>query len=352
MKQNFAQHQIIDSLHQKTIVSVLALPRGWQANSRVDWNFQNTSLPVRIYAAVFNPNGAESLEFLPTEAFYWLEPNYGFDTVGQSKHGLIYMPPMDAANAMVRNVIHKYRGNRQNLHIISVNQYPNLPQILNDPELMKPPSESVVVRIEYDEDGRRFEEEFYGIKQQNKAQGGAIMQINWGFARLFCCRTQKGNLDAQRNVFMQIAGSVRNNPQWQQLYQQIVGQLNNQFQQHIQGVYAKLQSEAQFQQQLTAYNQQVRDQQNADVSWKIEMDKRRREEPNQSALTPQERWRNELGGATAYHDPDSSEGNHYHHYGHEQNVWMNERREVFSTDNPLDDPNVGSTHTWQRLKEA
>jgi hypothetical protein len=116
---------------------------------------------------VFNPNGAESLEFLPTEAFYWLEPNYGFDMVGQSKRGMVYMPPMDAANAMVRNVIHKYRGNRQNLQIISVNQIPNLPQILNDPELIQSPSESVLVRIEYDENRCRFEEEFYGVKQQS-----------------------------------------------------------------------------------------------------------------------------------------------------------------------------------------
>ena len=217
---------------------------------------------------------------------------------------------------------------------------------------MQSAGESLVVRIEYDENGHRFEEEFYGVKQQNQAQGGTSVQTNWGFARLFCCRTEKGNLDQQRNVFLQIASSVKNNPQWQQLYQQIVQQLNNQFQQHIQGVYAKLQGEAQYQQQLITYNQQARDRQNADISWKIEMDKRQREEHSQPSLTPQERWRNALGGATAYHDPDSSEGNYYHHYGYEQDVWMNERREIFSTDNPMDNPNVGSTHTWKRLKKA
>ncbi|HEX8288616.1 MAG TPA: hypothetical protein VF556_11495 [Pyrinomonadaceae bacterium] len=352
MKYNFVQHRIVDRQHRGIIAAVISHPQEWRAESRIDWNFQDTSLPVKIYAAAFNPNGAESLEFLPVEAFYWLEPNYGFDAVGQYKGGMTCMPPMDAANAMVRNVIHKYRGNRQNLQIIGVNQIPNLPQILNVAELMQTPSESVVVRIEYDENGRRFEEEFYGVKTQNQASSGSIVQINWGFARLFCCRAEKGNLDGQRNIFFQIAGSVRNNPQWQELYQRILQQLSNQFQQHVQGVYAKLQSEAQFKQQLSAYNQQVRDNQNADISRKIEMDRRRREEPSQPGLTPQERWRNELGGATAYFDPDSSEGNYYYHYGHEQNVWMNERREVFGTDNPCDDPNVGSTYTWKRLKEA
>jgi len=347
----FAQHMIIDQRHQRIIVAAFEHPSGWQARSQVVWNFQHTSLPVAVYAATFNPNGTESLEFLPVEMYYWLEPNYGFDAVGQNKFGLTCMPPMPATDAMTRNVIPKYRGDRRNLRVLGVQQIPNLPQILNAPELHQALTESVAVRIEYEENGRVFEEEFCGVKTLNQAPGGGCVQINWGFARLLCFRAEKGQLDRGWNLFLSIAGSVQPNPQWQQLFYQIAQQLNGQFEGRIRGGYEKLQAEAQFGQQLGAYYQDQRDRQNSDIAWKIEMDKRH-QQPSPSTYTAQEAWRDALGGVTAFDDPDSSHGNVVHHSNQERYVWRNEHGIEFSTDNPTDDPNVGSTHKWQRLNEA
>jgi hypothetical protein len=72
------------------------------------------------------------------------------------------MPPMSAADAMTRYVVPKYRGNYQNLRIVGVQPMQNLPQILRDFALAQSPTESVGIQIEYEANGRMFEEEFYG----------------------------------------------------------------------------------------------------------------------------------------------------------------------------------------------
>lgn len=341
-------YQIIDHQHQNLAVAAFQHPNGWQAHSQVVWNYSNTSQPVSIYAGTFNPQSGESFEFFPIEACYWLEPNYGTETTGQQKYGLVCMPPMTAPDALVKLAIPKYRGNRQNLRLLSVQPVPNLAQTVNADEVLNIPHEGVMAHIEYVENGRIFEEEFFGCGYWLPPNGS---QRNWGLARLFCFRAERGQLDAMRQTFWQIACSMRNNGQWQQLFQQITQQLNAQHGQVIQAGYEKLQSEARFQQQLNSYNEEVHDRRNRDVAWKIDMDKRQ-QQPLDATLTAQERWQNELGDGTAYHDPNSSYGNHYIHYGHHRDVWMNEHGEVIGSDDPSLDPNVGSTQTWKRLNEA
>ena len=348
----FAQHMIIDQQHQRIIVAAFEHPHDWQARSQVIWNFQHTSLPVAVYAATFNPNGTESLEFLPVEAYYWLEPNYGFDVVGQNKFGLTCMPPMPATDAMTRNVIPKYRGDRRNLRVVGVQQIPNLPQIINASDLQQAPTESVAVRIEYEENGRVFEEEFYGVKTLNQAPGAGSVQINWGFARVFCFRAEKGQLDRGRNLFLRIVRSARPNPQWRQLFDQIAQQLNGQFGQRIQDGYAKLQAEAQFSQQLSAYYQEQRDRQQRDIAWKIDQQKRQQEQSPHGTYTPQDAWGDALMGRTAIHDPNNQYGNYHYETGHPEYVWTDNQGSFQSTDDPNYDPNINSDRNWVLAKKV
>lgn len=346
-----SRHQIIDPQHQGLWVASFEHPQSWQSNSQVIWNFQNTSAPVWIHAATFNPHGSEAFEFLSAEPFYWLEPNYGGAVMGQNQYGMTCMPPMPASDAMTRWVIPKYRSNCQNLRVTGVQPMPNLLQIIGDFALAQMPSESVGVRIQYEDRGHAFEEEFYGVKTQNQAGSGMSMQINWGFARLFCFRAARGHLEASRETFWRIAGSSQPNPQWQGLYQQIVQQLNSQHGAMIAGWQAKLQGEAQFQGQLTDYYQGQRDHQNADITGKIAADQRH-QQASPSHLTAQEEWRNELGAETAYIDPNSATGNVIYRSSSDQVAFMNEQGEVISSPDINFDPNIGSTQNWKRLDQA
>src|SRR4051812_37156043 len=192
-KMQFTLHQVIDRQHKGMVSSVFEYPAAWQARSEVTWNFQNMSFPVTAYAQVYNPSGTEAFEFLPAEYFFWINEGYGFYQQGQEVMGQVFMPPMPAGEVMTQWVIPKYRRNRPGLKIVAVRPLPQLARGI-ELDLGGTPSEGVCVKLEYAENGRLFEEELYGIKltQEVPYYGpqGMMIQINWGFARLFSFRAE------------------------------------------------------------------------------------------------------------------------------------------------------------------
>ncbi|MEJ7582653.1 MAG: hypothetical protein WKF43_00945 [Acidimicrobiales bacterium] len=347
---SMARHQMTDAQHQGMVVATFEHPHDWRAQSEVRWNLENLAAPVWAYATTFAPDGAEAVEFLAPEGFYWLL-NSAFNAMGQSKYGMVCMPPMPAGEAMTRLVIPKYRGTIGNARLGGATPIPNLAEVLGDTALANLPTESVGVQMEYEREGRSFQEEWYGVKTQQQAGGGAGVQVNWGFARLFCFRAERGRLDAARPTLWHIARSVQPNPQWQALYNDTVQALNAQHGAAIEGGRVKLQGEAEFQGQLNTYYQEQRDRQNADVSAKTASD-RARHETAEPVLSAQERWRNELGGEEAFLDPDSHEGNVLYQRSGDVIEWINELGERKGSEDPTYDPNIGSTHTWRRLRQA
>ena len=347
---SMARHQMIDTEHQNMVMATFEHPLDWRAQSQVVWNVADQAAPVWAYATTFAPDGSEAVEFLSPEGFYWL-PGSAFNVMGQSKYGMVCMPPMSAGEAMTRLVLPKYRDTSGSARIGDVIPIPDLPEVLGDRALAALPTESVGVAVEYEQEGRAVDEEWYGVKTQQQAGGGADVQVNWGFARLFCFRAERGRLHAARPRLWPIARSVQPNPQWVHLYNDTVQALNAQHGALIEGGRAKLQGEAQFQRQLTTYYQDQRDRQNADISTKLASDWARHA-TSQPTLSAQERWRNELGGEEAFHDPDSHEGNVLYTRSSDVIEWVNELGQKVSSEDPTDDPNVGSTHTWRRLHQA
>jgi hypothetical protein len=347
------QYTITDPVHQEMIVAAFEHPPTWRRQSHVVWNFQNTSQPVVIYGATWNPNGVEAFEFLPVEGCYWLEPNYGFQAVGQQRFGLTLLPPMPAAEMMTQWLIPKYRNNRLNLRLVGVQPIPNLAQMLNAVELQNMQTEGVAARVEYLENGYRFEEEFYACRYQFPPAYGAVTQHNWGLVRVFCFRTAHGQLDNQRQRFWNIATSLFHNPQWQELFHQITQQLHGQFVGQIQAGYDKLRSEAHFQQQLTAYYQGQRDQQNATIAQGIERQKDANAARSSGGYTAQDAWGDgALLNRTAYEDPNSQHGNYHYDYGHHDWVWTDGQGNFVPTNDPNYDPNLGSDRSWTLAKKA
>jgi hypothetical protein len=347
------QHQIADPEHQQMIVAAFEHPAGWQAQSQVLWNYQNSSQPALVYAAVFNPHGSEAFEFLPVEACYWLEPYDGFQPAGQQRFGLTLLPPMPAVEMMTRWLVPKYRHNRQQLQVVDVQPMPQLAQMIKASELQSLPTEGVGARIRYLENGQAFEEEFYACRYQFPPTYGSIVQHNWGLMRVFAFRTFQGQLDAMRQTFWEIASSLFYNPQWQELFNQVAQQLHGQFVGQIQAGYDKLRAEANFHQQLTAYYQATRDRQNASVAHSIAQQQAQNALRTGSSYSAQEA----LGDAallnrTAYHDPNRQQGNYHYDYGNHDWVWTDGQGNFFYTNNPNEDPNLGSNRTWSLAKKA
>lgn len=335
------EHRIVDGQHQGLIVSTFAHPGVWRAQSQVVWNMQHTSLPVMVSAVTFNPNGVESFEFLPPQVFFWLENDFGTVPIGQNSHGLVRMPPRPAPDALANLVIPYFRGGRQNFRVTNVQPVPNLWAVFNDP----PPGqgEGLMAHVEYEERGRAVEEEFYGVYSWNQG-----MQLNWGFGRLICFRAERGQLDVMRETFWRIASSLQPNPQWKQLCDQVMQQLAAGFNVHIENIHHKLRMENEIGRQNIAYNEHLNNQRNASVNASVERQRQLNEERSQPhhSYTRQEAFGDALVHQTAFHDPNSAEGNYHYEQGNPGYTYTDGRGNWYSTDDPYDDPNGRLDGHW------
>lgn len=334
-EEQFVRHHIVDELHQGMIVSSFEHPNDWLAHSQVVWNFEDTGYPVTVYASTFNPNGTEAVEFLPVEACFWVQPNYMY-TLGQRYRGSTCLPPMGALEALTQFEIPKHRGNRQNLRLVHAQPVPNLAQMLGADELRNVRHEGVMARIEYGENGRLLEEEFYACVMWHPPNG---QQTNWGLIRPFCFRAARGQFDTARQQLWRIATSVRNNPQWGQIFDRIVQDLNTQVMAFLNGVKAKLAAEIDYGRKLADYRswQANLSQQQFDSRWVS--DQRRNDQVGDLLL-----------GRQRFDDPGSAHGNPHFNHGHQQYAWTNGRSEWLHTDkagyNPNSDPDTLSRGPW------
>jgi hypothetical protein len=339
----FTLHQVIDRQHKGMVSSVFEYPAVWQAHSEVTWNFQNMSFPVTAYAQVYNPSGTEAFEFLPAEYFFWINEGYGFYQQGQDVMGQVFMPPMPAGDVMTQWVIPKYRRNRPGLKIVAVRPLPQLARGIAL-DLGGAPSEGVCVKSEYAENGRLFGEELYGIKltQEVPYYGpqGMMIQINWGFARLFSFRAEKGALESQRGTFWHIASSVKLNPRWEQLYAQILQQLKVLFDQYIQAGYSQIQAAAQMSSAISANNDAMLNaiEQQRQAAWQSSPAK-----SDSSDRSPNDNFDDYIRGVETVNDPYYGESQQDANFKYH---WTDGVGGYKNSNDPFFNPNNDSNQNW------
>lgn len=336
-------------------------PPGWQAEGRVVWNYQQLHVPLMTFARVVNPNAPEMFEFLPSELFIWSEPNNGYYQPGQNQEGVVHMPPMSGIDALARLIVPKYRGNCQGLRIVEANPVPNLVQMINATEIKQVHLyQGALVKIEYAEQGRAIEEEFYACHFQNPPlQGAGIVIHTWGLARLFRFRAERGRLDAHKKAFLQIAASVRFNPQWQQLCAQIMEQLAGQARQNtqagwdaIQTGWQRLDAAGQQSRQFIADSQAYidRQEQRLQTDWHLQP----LSTPSHSAGSASPGQSEEYTSHEAFIDTIREEESIYNPNaphnekvsGHHDHIWTDQLGNVQATNDPNYDPNSNSNQNW------
>jgi len=355
-RNQFIVHQVIDRMHNGIVVSTFEIPLGWQAQSNVNWNYQHLSFPVTASAFCFNPNGTEAVEMFPVDAFYWLEPDYGFQQPGQNSLGQTCLRPVSAEQTMLTWVLPKYRANRPNLKIIGTIPMPDLPDKINL-NLQGVRMEGVAVKIEYAENNQVVEEVIYGVRIEQQAPpsygaGGIIIQTNWGFAKLFSFRAAQGRFEENRDNFWHIMRSAKTNPQWEQMYNQILQQMQAQFNQYLQAGYDQINAATQMSRQISAQNdawlaQQAQKREADHLAWE---QKRQQENDAWGRYTNNDAFGDYMMGRETYQDPNAPLGevqvDGYHDY-----VWTNKREEYIPTNDPNYDPNIGSNQEWILLKK-
>lgn len=336
-----ALHRIVDQQHQGIVVATFEHPRDWPARSQVVWNFNDSANPVQVYASTFNQRGTEALEFLPTEACFWLPPPNFMFTQGHKHRGSTFLPPLSAPDALTRFAIPKYRGDRQNLRLVYVQPVPDLAQMLGLDSLRNVRHEGVMARVEYNERGRPFEEEFYACVIWHPPNG---QQTNWGLIDPRCFRAARGQLDAARQKLWNIVTSVRNNPQWGQVFNQVVQQLHGQFLESHQADEARRAGEKRWGEELREYRE-----------WQSNLHQQQTNERWASQERINEKRGDVLAGRERYHDPGSAYGNPHFDYDYSQAVWTNGSEWIHSQSagfDPNTDPRTSSRGPWHLARRT
>jgi hypothetical protein len=335
---------MIDRAHGNVVVCVFDYPAGWQADSAVLWNMQNYSVPMLCYGRCFDPQTGDCFEFFPSEFFCWIEPNYGFYQQGQNVFGQFCLPPMKVADTLVRWVVPRFRGDRPGLRIVGATPEPIAARYGID--LRGMPSEDARVTLEYLENGRLVQEEIYGLqgRQDVPFYGpmGGMVQINWGFPRLFSFRAEKGRLDSQRERFWQIARSLRANPAWEQMHGQILQQLKAVFDQYIQMGYNQIQAAAQLSQAISANNDAM--------LRNFEHQRQAAAQTHRSGPSghhsPMDRFDEYIRGVETVEDPywgESQQDSNYRYH------WTDGFGNYQHSNDPFFNPSIGSNINWSLM---
>lgn len=363
--ENFAQHDVIDQQHQGVAYS-FQHPAGWQAESRLFWNFQHLHFPLVTFARAVSPNPPEMFEFLPSEQFTWTEPNQGFQQPGQNQSGIITMPPMSGIDALARLIIPKYRGDRQGIRVVGVNPVPNLVQTINATEITRPDLyDGATAKVEYVEQGREIEEEFYCCHYQVPPIFGTGVAIySWGLARLFCFRAERGQLEAARPAFWKIASSIRLNPQWQQLRDRVLQQLTGVARQNTQAGWDainagwdRLDAAAQQSRQFMANNQAYVDgqQRRLETDWHLQPLNTQSQRPENTSHSQTDEYTSHEAFVDSVREEESIYNPNAPHNekvsGYHDHIWTDQQGNVRATNDPNYDPNAGSDQNWTQARK-
>ncbi len=303
------------------------------------------SAPMSSVALTWDPNGAAAVSFLPQANLFWMEPNYGFNAVGQNVMGQIAMPPQSAVETMMRWVVQPLRGQNPGLRMLRSGPA----QVASRIGLALTAAaqfEEICVVVEYQENGVMMEEEFYGVRFQNQVPDygpmGVIMQINWGILRPFSFRALKGQMEAQRPLFWRIAGSVKANPAWEKLLADIQQQIAFQFNQFIQAGYSQIQAAGQLSRTISANNDAMlagfaHQRQAAHASYVA----------HHGSRSSADNFSDMIRGVETMDDPywgtSQQDANYRYH-------WTDGFGNYQHSDDPFFNPSIGSTTNWSLME--
>ena len=254
--EHFTVRRIIDPQQGGMVVSGFSAPEKWKDQSKVAWNYQNTSNPVQLGASAENPANEEAFYIYPVLECFSLRPDSNYYRPGQNFGGLIFfhqpMPPAQALFGFVKQI----RGSSSKLQIVGVKDLPGLAKALNYP--MWGNDHGVGLKITYELNGKPVEEEFYAVGYSvdipYDGPQGRTWQVNWGLRALHSFRGPQGTLDRRREVFSAIAKSFRPNPAWQQRLAAVNAYLAEQFNRQLKAGYDQIAAAGRLSRQISANN--------------------------------------------------------------------------------------------------
>ena len=321
-----------------TAFSVL-IPIDWKFQGRINWVFDNPTMPATATIKVWNPTSSEEFNIFPNQAFFWTDNPLIQQTnpPGSTYFGALVQSPLGPIEALEQIILPTYRADVDNMQIINEQTLPELDQLFNtgtDPTTgVSSSAESGKIRVEYTINGVQMEDELYCVIQSLKIPGqsiyGTTTSNNWYMSYLASFRAEKGQLDQESKVFQTIAFSVQTDKNWLNKYNQLVLYL-------IQNQIKQIQSVGQLSQILSQTSNEISEQNLKD--WE------QRQDTNDGLVRD---FCNQILEIQPYNNPIT--GTTVDLPAGYTSVWTNSLGEYVLGESSSFNPNIGSNLNWQPM---
>lgn len=338
--QKFYTYSYIDPMVGIEVFRFL-IPGDWKAEGAIKWEAV-PALPARVNFRFYDTKSLSEFNLFPTQDYFWTDNQMFLYTnpPGSLRFGTPVAQPIDLHTAFTRVIIPKFRGEVSDLELVEEKEVPELVKLAKGPPTqgVTALAEAGKMRIEYNENGKEMEEEFYAAVSQfiinlpgSYYSPGYYINY-WYIDLIFSFKAEKGRLDAQTKLFQTMLYSFKVNPQWYAKVANVKEQLAQMVIQNIQAV-------GRMSQIITQASSEMREDQQR--SWEY------RQEINDKIA---QNFSDYVRGVDQYYDPFAEKRVELP-TGY-KNVYSNNLGEYILTDDPNYNPNVGSNLTWQKLDLA
>jgi len=306
----------------------ILIPAGWETEGGIRWRYDRFDLAT-VAMRVANPSGPEALEFYPTFPFVWVEGGIPCCPEGSEYLGHEVLTPITDPTTFVREIVLPRYRSHVNARIVESTSLPEIAQAVAG-NAQGTDVTAANIRVEYQESGRWVEEDFHVVLFYTKSpyvQGS----VRWGPSTLYSFKAERGQLDNMAGLMQAMVSSVTVDEQWFSEYQQVVrmaiknGMLAIRNAGELSRIIAQTSEEiGQMYREAYENQQATYDRVNAGFS-------------------------RATRGVEAYHNP--YEDRPVELPSSYTYVWVSPQGEYIFSNDPGYDPNVGSTHTWQRMAQ-
>lgn len=197
----FLKHQAVDRQATGLTALTYLVPSNWRVQDNFYWEYRDPTLPIRYKSIMQNDDGSLAIELFPDSRATWY--------TGPSGSGG-YRPPSDIIYGL-KDIIKSER--RKNIRVTDQKILSNQAQNGNQQGAQtRSVSQTGVVRIEYEENGQPYEEEFYGeldVTDMYMPSAMGTMQTKMWGGSSYSCKAPKGRLADCRKIVQTVKSSAR-----------------------------------------------------------------------------------------------------------------------------------------------
>ena len=339
------RHEVVDTAGFGYPALEVLIPAGWNGAGQVIWQQTSAGPDARIAFQATAPDGKAVIELFPAViGFQSQDPGLN---QAHAMHGLTVAPVPDVATFVQQAFIPGVRAQAADVRLTGQRDLPELGEAERRRQeyLMTRIYQSIsplpfvpqftatagAVDLTYRQHDREMHETVtvtvVAMHGQSPGMWGPAAQVNW-FAIALSCRAPAAQMPELAPIFAVVATSLQRSPRWDVDLTRLVATIARQNLQTQQQIFGAMQGIARQQQ---SFGDEMF------ASWQ------ERERTRDRVF---ERWSEANRGVTSWQDPvGGSIVESPGHYGH---GWSSGGEYIF-TDDPLFNPNVGSTRDWAAM---